>query len=133
MSLATAHERALEIAERLQAMGPITVGRFFSGAGLRMEGIHFGFVIRGSLYLRVDEASRREFEALGAAPFSYAGKSQTVKAASYYEVPDEIADEPDDLLLWARRAYAAALAARSATKRKRPPSRQGAAAGKGST
>ena len=119
MSLAAARERALEIAERLRDMGPIAVTRFFSGAGLQKDGVHFGFVIGGSFYLRVDEASRGDFEALGAEPFSYAGRSQTVQVASYYEVPDEIADEPDDLLRWARRAYEAARAVKSAAKQRR--------------
>jgi len=117
MSLAAARERALEFAERLDAIGPITVTRFFSGAGLVRNGVQFAFVIRGVLYLRVDDLSRPDFEALGSAPFTYAGQAKTVKVASYYELPDEIADDPDELSRWALRACHTAVIAQ---ERKRP-------------
>ncbi|MGO9007379.1 MAG: TfoX/Sxy family protein [Beijerinckiaceae bacterium] len=112
MSIAAARERALEIADCLVGMGPITVSRFFGGAALLAGGVQFGFVIKGSLYLRVDEESRKAFEARGAAPFSYAGRSKQVKVASYYEAPGEVVEDSDELNRWAARAYSAALAAR---------------------
>jgi DNA transformation protein and related proteins len=54
MSLVAARDRALELADQLRAMGLIEVRRFFGGAGLLMDGTQFGFVMKGSLYLRVD-------------------------------------------------------------------------------
>ncbi len=82
MSVTSARDRGHEFVECLSAIGPITVGRFFGGAGLVKDGVQFGFVMMGSLYLRVDDKSRAAFEALGAAPFSYAGRSKTVTVAS---------------------------------------------------
>jgi TfoX/Sxy family transcriptional regulator of competence genes len=120
MSLASARDRALEFADRLQALRPIVVTRFFGGAGLLKDGVQFAFVIKGVLYLRVDDKRRRDFEALGAAPFAYAGRSKTVKVARYYEVPDEIADDPDELGRWASEAHRAALAARPSPERQKP-------------
>ncbi|MGO8918143.1 MAG: TfoX/Sxy family protein [Stellaceae bacterium] len=111
MSLDTARARALEIADHLDGLGPVTVSRFFGGAALLLDGVQFAFVIKGSLYLRVDEASRSVFEALGAAPFSYAGRSGPVTVASYYEAPDEVVDDPDELRRWAARSRQAALVA----------------------
>ena len=52
MGLALARELALEIAERIDTLPRVTVSRFFSGAGLVADGVQFGFVMRGSLYLR---------------------------------------------------------------------------------
>jgi DNA transformation protein len=101
----------------LRAMGPIEVTRFFGGAGLVMDGVQFGFVMKGILYLRVDACSRRRFEALDAAPFTYAGRSQTVKVTSYYEAPDHIVDDPDELSRWAIDAHRAALTAKPASRR----------------
>jgi TfoX/Sxy family transcriptional regulator of competence genes len=100
-------------------MGPITVSRFFGGAALRAGGVQFAFVMRGSLYLRVDADGRASLAALGAAPFSYAGRSATVTVASYIEAPDQIVADPDELLRWARRAQRVALATRKATTRRR--------------
>jgi TfoX/Sxy family transcriptional regulator of competence genes len=119
MNLASARDRALEFAERLHAMGPIEVTRFFGGAGLIRDGVQFAFVMKGTLYLRVDDLSRPVFEALGAAPFTYAGRAQTVKVASYYEVPDEIADDPDELGRWASEAHRAAMTAKPRAKRRK--------------
>jgi TfoX/Sxy family transcriptional regulator of competence genes len=113
MSIASARERALEIVEGISRPGGldgVVVSRFFSGAGLRRDGVLFGFVHRGSLYLRVDDASRPDFEARGAKPFSPPGRSRMV-STKYYEAPDAILDDPDELGRWAARAHRAAVAA----------------------
>lgn len=107
-----ARELALELAERIDGLGPVSVARFFSGAALIAAGVQFGFVIRGSLYLRVDDKTRAEYEAAGAAPFSYAGRSKQVTVASYYEAPSEILEDSERLAAWAADAHRAALAAR---------------------
>src|SRR5271163_905134 len=96
-----AREQALEIAERIETVGPIAVVRFFSGAGLVARGVHFGFVIRGSLYMRVDDLNRAAFEAAGMAPFSYATRAKRVTVASYYETPSDVVEDDDQLGLWA--------------------------------
>jgi DNA transformation protein len=113
MNSAAARERALEIAEGLSGMGPVAVSRFFGGAALSVGGVQFGFVSRGTLYLRVDDESRGAFEAHGAAPFTYSGRSKAVKVASYYETPDDIIEDADELNRWATRAYRAACAAKA--------------------
>lgn len=85
--------------------------RFFSGAGLSRNGIQFAFVIRGTVYFRTDAESRPAYEALGAAPFSYAGRTGEVTIQAYYEVPVDVLDDQDELNRWAARAYQAAAAA----------------------
>lgn len=111
MSSGSAREHALEIAERIETFGPISVARFFGGAGLIAQDVIFGFVIRGSLYLRVDDESRPAYEAAGAAPFSYARPTRTVTVASFFEAPVDIMEEDDELGRWAAEALRAALAA----------------------
>jgi len=73
-------ERALELAESLHAMGPIEVKRFFGGFGLVMQGVQFAFVMKSTLYLRVDDTTRPEFERIGATPFTYATRVSNVSA-----------------------------------------------------
>jgi DNA transformation protein and related proteins len=116
MNVHAARERALELAERIATVGPIFVRRFLSGAGLVAQDVHFGFVVRGSLYFRVDAATRPAYEALGASPFSYAGAAKRVTVASYYEVPGEIVDDDDALGRWAADALRAAQAPRHPKK-----------------
>lgn len=101
----SARDRALELAGQMAGIGPVEVGRFFGGAGLKCEGVQFAFVMKGTLYLRVDDDTRPAFEALNATAFAYGGRSGTVTVASYYALPDEIADDPDELVRWAERAH----------------------------
>ncbi len=108
----SARDIALDIAERIHGLGTIDVKRFFGGAALVADGVQFGFVMKGTLYLRVDDDSRPRFEALSAHPFSYEGGSKVVKVASYYAAPDDVLDNADELRLWAATAHRAALAAR---------------------
>ncbi len=115
--------RAQEIADQLDTPAPITVTRFFSGAGLTRNGIQFAFVIRGTLYFRTDADSRPAYEAMGAEPFSYAGRTKEVTIQAYYEAPVDVLDDPDELNRWAERAYQAAVAAH----KPKPPRKKAAA------
>ena len=54
-----------EIAYQLAPLGNVTVARFFSGAAMRLDGVMFGFMSRGSLFLRVDDVNRPAFVAAG--------------------------------------------------------------------
>lgn len=103
---------AAETADSLGAMGKIEVKRFFGGAGLVLGGVYFGFLMKGTLYLRTDSETRLRFEALGLTPFSYATRARRVTVASYYEAPAEAREDTHVLLDWAREAYAAALRTR---------------------
>ena len=114
-----ARARALEIADRLDGLGVVTVSRFFSGAGIAIDGVQFAFIIAGSLYFRTDDESRPDFVARGAAPFVYGGRTRQVKVSSYFEAPDEIVEDSDELRRWAARSHRAAVAARKLTRRPR--------------
>ncbi len=50
--------------------GPVTVRRMFSGAGLFCDGVMFGLIVRGVIYLKTDEASIAAFEREGSEPFT---------------------------------------------------------------
>jgi TfoX/Sxy family transcriptional regulator of competence genes len=110
--MSAAREFALEIAERIHGLGPVTVRRFFSGVALVADGVQFAFVIGGSLYLKVDDEFRPAFAAMGAKPFVYEGKRKPVTISSYYETPEDVIYDPDELRRWAVRSHRAAAAAR---------------------
>lgn len=95
--------------EMLAPLGGVAIRRMFGGLGIFRDGLMFGLVARGGLYLKVAPEETDIFAAEGGAPFSYATKGgRTTTIASYWRAPDRLSDEPEDFLIWARRACAAA-------------------------
>lgn len=84
--------------------------RMFSGVGLFYRSAMFGLLAREAFYLRVDDRTRVQFEDAGSAPFSYQRAGRTVLLSAYYEVPEGLLDQPEQLLTWARDAIAVAEA-----------------------
>jgi DNA transformation protein and related proteins len=84
--------------------------RMFSGVGLFHRNVMFGLLVREAFYLRVDERTRVKFEDAGSVPFTYVRSGRTVSLAAYYEVPEGLLDQPEQLLVWARDAVAVAQA-----------------------
>ncbi|MCA8432571.1 TfoX/Sxy family protein [Burkholderia seminalis] len=119
-----------EIAYQLAPLGTVAVARFFSGAALRLDGVMFGFMSRGSLFLRVDDVNRPAFVAAGMGPFSYTRPTRTVALEGYYETPADVLEDAGALFDWCRGAYRAALLAgppkRKARAVPKPASKAGA-------
>jgi DNA transformation protein and related proteins len=103
--------------------GPVTIRRMFSGFGISADGTNFALALRGGLYLRADEQSIPRFEAEGAKPFQYQTRTKTVTVGSYWQLPERLYDDPQELTEWARAALAAA---QHAALRKRPKAQKGA-------
>jgi len=97
--------------------GPVTIRRMFSGFGISADGTNFALALRGGLYLRADEHSIPRFEAEGSKPFSYQTRAKIVTVGSYWQLPERLYDDPEELTEWARAALAAA---QRAALRKRP-------------
>jgi DNA transformation protein and related proteins len=103
--------------------GPVTIRRMFSGFGISADGINFGLALRGGLYLRADDQTIPRFEAEGSKPFQYQTRAKTVTVGSYWQLPERLYDDPEELTLWARAALAAA---QRAALLKRPKKRKAA-------
>jgi len=78
---------------------------------MRLDGVMFGFMSRGSLFLRVDDVNRPAFVAAGMGPFSYERPTRTVALEGYYETPADVLEDAGALFDWCRGAYRAALLA----------------------
>jgi DNA transformation protein len=100
--------------------GPVTIRRMFSGFGISADGTNFAMALRGGLFLRADEQSIARFEAEGSRPFSYQTSTRSVTVESYWQLPERLYDDPEELADWARAAFAAAqrAALRKQPKRK---------------
>jgi DNA transformation protein and related proteins len=108
--------------EQLAPLGRITMRRMFGKLGVFCDGVMLGMVTDNTLYVRVDEQNRAIFkEAESSPPLNYAKRGATIDLA-FWRVPERLMDEPDELVIWARAALAAAR--RVAAKRKRPSPRR---------
>jgi DNA transformation protein len=101
--------------------GPVTIRRMFSGFGISADGTNFALALRGGLYLRADDQTIARFEAEGSKPFSYQTRAKTVTVNSYWQLPERLYDDPEELTGWARAALAAA---QRAALRKRPKAKR---------
>jgi DNA transformation protein len=101
--------------------GPVAIRRMFSGFGISADGTNFALALRGGLYLRADEQTIPRFEAEGSKPFSYQNRAKTVTVASYWQLPERLYDDPEELTDWAKASLAAA---QRAALRKRPKAKK---------
>jgi DNA transformation protein len=97
----------------------------FGGHALYIDGLCMALIIKDLLYLKVDDTHRALFDRAGCKPFTYAGKNDEVHSLGYFTAPEEAMESPAEMMPWARRGLAAAVAARA----KAPPKKK-AAAGK---
>ena len=102
--------------------GPVTIRRMFSGFGISADGTNFALALRGGLYLRADEQTIPQFEAEGSKPFQYQTSAKTVTVNSYWQLPERLYDDPEELTGWAR----AALSAAQRAALRKPKARAGA-------
>ena len=112
--------------EQLAPLGRLTMRRMFGKTGVFCDGAMLGMVTENTLYFRVDDQNRAIFsEAESYPPLNYQKKGNAIDLA-FWRVPERLFDEPDELIIWARAALAAAhrVAAkreRTAPKRKSKP------------
>lgn len=100
--------------DQLEPMGPIKAVAMFGGYGLYLDDLMFALVANDCLYLKADDELQSEFEDLHCQPFTYVRKNKKLRM-SYYAPTEDIFDNQEEMLVWAGKAYAAAL--RAATKR----------------
>ena len=99
--------------------GKIAVRPMFGSEGLFRDGLMFGIVHEEKLYFKTSEESRKDFIAEGAGPLFYKFKTAEGILTSYYELPDRLYDDPDELAQWARTAFAVARQSPTAKKKQR--------------
>jgi DNA transformation protein len=93
------------ILEQLHRVGTVTGRSMFGAHGLYLDGLFFALVDDDTLYFKVDDSNRPDFEAAGMHPFRPYGDE---RAMQYFEVPPDVLEDPERLGDWARRAVAVA-------------------------
>jgi DNA transformation protein len=106
-------------------LGRVQAKRMFGGHGLYFDGLIFGLVIEGVLYLKVDEETKAAFTEAACQPFVYMGQKKPV-TVNYWTVPEEAMETAQDMRPWAQRAMGAALRKANAPKAKRAAGKKAA-------
>ena len=96
--------------DQLSGLGGVTSRRMFGGAGLYCDEFFFALIDNDTLYLRVNDANRADFTTRGMSQFRPYPDSPQL-SMSYYETPADVLEDAAQLVAWARRSVAAALAA----------------------
>jgi DNA transformation protein len=106
------------VCDLLAPLGEVRPRAMFGGHGIYIDDDVFcAIVASDSLYFKVDDGNRADFEALGCGPFKpFADKGMVM---SYYEVPAEVMDDRRAVVDWGRKAIEAAR--RSGTKKHTKP------------
>ncbi len=117
------------VLEQLQGLGNVASRRMFGGVGLYQDQRFFAIIMGDTLYFKVNDANRGDYEARGMGRFRpYPNKPHLSMA--YYEVPADVLEDADECAAWARRSVAiVATAAKPAAQRgkKRALNARGAA------
>ena len=103
------------VVENLQALGPVYAKRMFGGYGIFLDGLMFGLVAADTLYLKADDVNDAAFDELGLGHFEFHRKDKIVRM-SYRLAPEFVFDDPDELVEWGGKSYAAARRASPAVK-----------------
>jgi len=107
------------VADQLSALGSVQIKRMFGGAGLYFDGRMFGLIDDDTVYLRVNDETRPEFLERGMAPFHPVRRDPKKVSANYYQLPGEVLEDGEQLIVWAKRAIKASLSPTAAAARKR--------------
>ena len=88
----------------------------FGGAGLYRDGVMFGLVSAGDVFLKCDEGTSKRFREAGCRPFVYEKNGKPVEM-SFWTIPEEALDDTELLKRWADLAYEAALKVKKAPRK----------------
>jgi DNA transformation protein len=106
--------RSFVIDQLQRTAAGIRARSMFGGVGIYAADLFFALLDDDTLYFKVDETTRGEFEARGMGPFRPLGEQGELM--QYYQVPAEVLEDAEQLRPW----VAAAIDVARRAKRRRP-------------
>ncbi|MBL8269727.1 TfoX/Sxy family protein [Steroidobacter sp.] len=95
------------VLEQLAKLPSVSYRRMFGGAGLYSDATFFAIIASDTLYFKVDDETRPVYESRGMGAFR-PYKDRPEWSMSYFEVPADVLEDADELIVWARGAVRAA-------------------------
>ena len=96
------------ILDVLSTCGSIRARKMFSGYGIYSNNICFALILDDVLYFKVQASDTSTYQAHGSSPFTYEKKDGKRIALSYWQVPENILEDTEQLAIWFEKAVAAA-------------------------
>ena len=103
------------VVDLFEPLGPVQVRAMFGGGGVYYKDTMFALISDETLYLKVDDSNKADFEAEGCGAFVYGDKAKPI-SMSYHELPDRLLDDPEELVEWARKSVDIALRSKKPKK-----------------
>jgi DNA transformation protein and related proteins len=105
------------VLDQLSALPDMRARAMFGAHGLYCDDKFFGILEEGRLFFKTSAKTEGDYTARGMEPFTYTKKGRTITVA-YHEVPPDVLEQPNELILWARKAIGLATTSnKKASKR----------------
>jgi len=118
--MAVSDEYLQFVLEQLHGLGNVAARRMFGGVGLYHEQRFFAIIAGDTMYFKVNDDNRRDYEARGMGRFRpYPNKPHL--SMTYYEVPADVLEDADECAAWARRSAIIAAAPKTAAPKRTVP------------
>jgi len=98
--------RTFVIEQLSRVLPEVRARSMFGGVGIYSGNVFFALIADDTLYFKVDDSTRPDFEVRGMSPFRPYGEDGEVMG--YYEMPHEFLEDPDALGPWAGKAVGVA-------------------------
>jgi DNA transformation protein and related proteins len=95
------------VLDQLSALPEVRARAMFGGHGLYQADCFFGILMDGRLYFKTDAQNRAVYVERGMSPFTYE-KARRTMTIHYFEVPPDVLESREDLVVWAQRSVRAA-------------------------
>ena len=127
--MAVSGEYKAFVKEVLEPLGDIRIRNMFGGAGVYYRDLMFGLIASETLHFKADDINKGDFEEEGMTQFLYEappkdGKEGRKISMSYWEIPDRLYDEPDELIEWAKAAIEAATRNKKTKPKRKSPAKK---------
>jgi len=120
--VAVSSEYKAFVAEIFEPLGAVDIKHMFGGAGVYYRDVMFALIFNETLYLKADAVNQEMFEEAGADRFHYkpqSGRNAGKEIAmSFWELPEELLDDPDTLVNWLHASVDAAYRAKAGKSKK---------------
>lgn len=103
--------------ELMQSIGEVYARPMFGGHGIFLDKLMFALIADGVLYFKADTQSGAAFKQRNLDAFSYIKKAKVFKL-NYFQAPEEALEDPEEMAIWAKQAYAVAIRANAGKTRK---------------
>ncbi len=104
------HQQAFAdfVLEQMSGLSDVRYKAMFGGYGFYCKGLMFALVAEEQLYFKANDFLADDFIALGLPAFVYHAKGKAM-ALKYYQAPEQVFEDPEQMAAWSEKAYQCAL------------------------